>query len=293
MTTTTTTTRPVKTLLVPLDGSALADAILPHVERFLADGPCDVLLLRVLPPADAAEEVPGQAQLERDAMQAHLDTTRARLEALGARVTTIVREGDPAAEILFAIDQHSPSLVAMSSHGRSGVLRWIRGSVAERVLRSCATPMLLVTPRADEGGVEQRFRRILVPLDGGERSATILPAVTDLARRHDAEVLLLRVEQEGLSRPMLAVALNPAKVVESLRPWMERLASDGVRCRALAAQGDSASEILDAAEREGADLIAMTTHGRTGLSRLVDGSVSERVLRHCRRPLLVVHAEAS
>lgn len=290
--TTTTKAPQVKRLLVPLDGSALADAILPYVEQFLADGPCDVLLVHVLPGGDAVEEVPGQAMLERDAAEAHLGATRARLEARGAHVTTIVREGDPAAELLFAIDEHSPTLVAMSSHGRSGVLRWVRGSVAERVLRSCATPLLLVTPHTGTHEVESRFRRILVPLDGGDRAARILPFVEDLARRHEAEVLLLRVEREGLSRPTLAVALAPTRVVESLRPWTQRLASEGIRFRAIAAQGDSAAEILDVAEREGADLIAMTTHGRTGLSRLLDGSVSEQVLRHCRKPLLVVHAAA-
>ena len=263
-----------------------------YVEQFLADGPCDVLLVRVLRGGDAVEEVPGQATLERDGAEAHLASTRARLEAHGARVTSSVREGDPAAEILFAIDEHSPTLVVMSSHGRSGILRWIRGSVAERVLRSCATPLLLVTPHAGTHEVESRFRRILVPLDGGERSARVLPLVKDLARRHEAEVLLLRVEQEGLNRPMLAVALAPTKVVESLRPWTQGLASEGIRCRAIAAQGDSAGEILDVAEREGVDLIAMTTHGRTGLSRLLDGSVSEQVLRHSRKPLLVVRAAA-
>lgn len=279
----------MKKILLPLDGSKLADAILPHVERFVGQGACEVVLLRVLRAAESED-----AKLERVTAEAHLADTRARLEALGARVTTHVREGDPAAEILFAIDQHAPTLVAMSSHGRTGVLRWIRGSVAERVLRSCATPLLLVTPHAAGGGeVEARFRRILVPLDGGGRSAAILPLVEEVARRHEAEVLLLRVEREGLSRPMLAVALAPAKVVETLRPWTQRLGDQGIRCRAIAAQGDSASEILDVAEREGADLVAMTTHGRTGLPRLLDGSVTEQVLRHCRKPLLVVHAETA
>jgi nucleotide-binding universal stress UspA family protein len=280
----------MRTVLVPLDGSELADAILAHVERFLGAGPCDVVLLRVLL-GGAEGTAPAQAKLERLAAEAHLANTRARLEALGARVTTLVREGDPATEILHAIDRHIPTLVAMTSHGRSGVLRWVRGSVAERVLRSCSTPLLLVTPHVGPNADAQRFRRILLPLDGGERSAAILPMVEDLARRHESEVVLLRVEREGLSRPVLAATLAPARVVESLRPWTERLASQGLRCRAIAAQGETASEILDVAEREGVDLIAMTTHGRSGLPRLIDGSVSERVLRHCRRPLLVVHED--
>jgi nucleotide-binding universal stress UspA family protein len=276
-------------ILVPLDGSELSDGILKHVEPLIAAEPCEVVLLRVLPPP-APDDIPGRAQAERDVAAAHLTTTGARLEALGAKVTTTLRQGDPALEILTATDALRPALVAMSSHGRTGVLRWIRGSVAERVLRTCATPLLLVTPRAVGREGEARLRRILVPLDGSERSAAVLPLVEELARRHSAEVLLLRVEWEGLSRPVLANLLTPGKVAESLHPWVERLKARGIPVRALAAQGDFASEILDTADREDVDLLAMTTHGRTGLPRLVDGSVSEQVLRHCRRPLLVVRA---
>jgi nucleotide-binding universal stress UspA family protein len=269
------------TILVPLDGSELSAGVLKHVERLLGPDGHDVILLTVVAPAADAPAAPG-----RDAAVGHLATVRGRLEQLGARVTTEVREGEPAAEILRAVEEHRPALVAMSSHGRSGVLRWIRGSVAERVLRTCRTPLLLVTPpgQASAGA----FRRILVPLDGSERSAGILDHVVPLARRHGAEVLVLRVEWEGLNRPTLVRALSPERVAESLKPALARLAAEGVAARAIVAQGDVASELLDAADREDVDLLAMTTHGRTGLERLVDGSVAEKVLRHCKRPLLVV-----
>lgn len=274
-------------ILVPLDGSELADGILKHVERLLGKEPAQVVLLRVLPPPGQAEEIPGQFELERKAATAHLETVKLRLEEVGAKVTTVQREGDPAAEILFAVEEHKPDLVAMSSHGRSGVMRWIRGSVAERVLRSSPAPVLLITAKGLEGQIEQRFRRILVPLDGTEHSAAVLPLVEHLARLHGAEVILARIEWEGLNRPLLAAALAPEKVVESIRPYRDRLAQHGIGVRAMASQGDSASQILDLAESEDVDLIAMTSHGRTGFVRALEGSVSEKVLRHCRRPLLV------
>ncbi len=278
----------MKKILVPLDGSQLADGILKHVERLLGKEPCEVTLLRVLPPPDQVEEVPGQLELERKAAAAHLAAVKPRLEEVGAKVSAVTREGDPAAEILFAIEEHGPDLVAMSSHGRSGVMRWIRGSVAERVLRSSTAPLLMITAKGVDAEIEQRFRRILVPLDGTERSAAVLPLVGRLARLHGAEVILARIEWEGLNRPLLAAALAPEKVVESIRPYRDRLAEQGVGVRAIASQGDSASQILDLAESEDVDLIAMTSHGRTGLARAIEGSVSEKVLRHCRRPLLVV-----
>lgn len=274
-------------ILIPLDGSALADGVIPHVERLLAQEPCDVLLLRVVP-APGAEEVPGQADLERTAAAQHLQNVQRRLAERGAAVSIALREGDPATELLAAIDDLHPDLVAMSSHGRSGVTRWLRGSVAERVLRSSEAPVLLVTARVEGARPEARLRRVLVPLDGSARAALVLPLVEDFAKLHEAEVILARIEWEGLSRPLLAAALAPDKVVESLRPWRDQLADHGVDVRSVAAQGDSASQILDLAEREDVDLIAMTSHGKTGLTRLVEGSVSEKVLRHCRRPLLVV-----
>lgn len=275
-------------ILVPLDGSELADGILKHVERLLGKEPAHVVLLRVLPPPGDIEEIPGQFELERKAASAHLESIKLRLEEVGAEVTTVQREGDPAAEILFAVEEHGPDLVAMSSHGRSGVMRWIRGSVAERVLRSSPAPVLLITARGVDAQIEQRYRRILVPLDGTEHSAAVLPRVEHLARLHGAEVILARIEWEGLNRPLLAAALAPEKVVESIRPYRDRLAQHGIGVRAVASQGDSASQILDLAESEDVDLIAMASHGRTGLMRALEGSVSEKVLRHCRRPLLVV-----
>lgn len=279
-----------KHILIPLDGSELADGVIPHVERLLRQEPWDVVLLRVVSPS---EEVPGQVELERAAAALHLQNVRRRLAEHGATVSTALREGDPAAEILTAVEELRPSLVAMSSHGRSGVTRWLRGSVAERVLRNSQAPVLLVTARMGGAPPDARLRRVLVPLDGTERAAQVLPLVEDFARLHEAEVILARIEWEGLSRPLLAAVLSPEKVVETIRPWREQLAQHGVDVRSIAAQGDSASQILDLAEREDVDLIAMTSHGRTGLTRLVEGSVSEKVLRHCRRPLLVVPAHES
>jgi nucleotide-binding universal stress UspA family protein len=274
-------------ILIPLDGSALADGVIPHVERLVAQEPCDVLLVRVVSPAEG-EELPGQADQERAAAAQHLQNVQRRLADRGAAVSTTLREGDPAAEILALIDQLQPDLVAMSSHGRSGVTRWLRGSVAERVLRNSEAPVLLVTARVEGTHPGARIRRVLVPLDGTRRAAQVLPLVEDFAKLHEAEVILARIEWEGLSRPLLAATLAPERVVESIHPWRDQLADHGVDVRAIAAQGDSASQILDLAEREDVDLIAMTSHGRTGLTRLVEGSVSEKVLRHCRRPLLVL-----
>ncbi|MBX3468299.1 MAG: universal stress protein [Planctomycetes bacterium] len=279
----------MKKILVPLDGSPLADGILPHVERLLALEPAEVTLLHVLPPPEP-EDVPGEVAALRRLSEAHLDTVRLRLEQKGATVQVVVRQGDPAAEIVFAQDERAPELVAMSSHGRTGVLRWLRGSVAERVLRAGRAPLLLVTARGVGEKVEARFRRVLVPLDGTEGSAAVLPLVTQLARLHGAEVILLRVE--GAMLIPRALVLSPEELAASMREHVDGLKAAGVSVRAQVAHGDPASEVLDLADREDVDLIAMVTNARTGAARLLEGSVSEKVLRACRRPLLIMRAPA-
>lgn len=279
----------MKKILVPLDGSPLADGILPHVERLLALEPAEVTLLHVLPPPEP-EDVPGEVAALRRLSEAHLETVRLRLEQKGATVQVVVRQGDPAAEIVFAQDERAPELVAMSSHGRTGVLRWLRGSVAERVLRAGRAPLLLVTARGVGEKVEARFRRVLVPLDGTERSAAVLPLVTQLARLHGAEVLLLRVE--GAMLIPRALVLSPEELAASMRTSVDALKAAGLSVRTQVAHGDPASEVLDLADREDVDLIAMVTNARTGAARLLEGSVSEKVLRACRRPLLIMRAPA-
>ena len=105
-----------ETVLVPLDGSALSDAILEPIEGLLDGDAYEAVLLRVLIPPSAGD-LPGRAEQELELATTHLATTRARLEARGARVTTTLRYGNPAAEILAAVAELRPGLVAMSSHG--------------------------------------------------------------------------------------------------------------------------------------------------------------------------------
>lgn len=130
-------------VLVPLDGSRLSDAVLPHVRRLLARlaAGCEVHLLHVVTEAeDARPEARAEAR-------AHLAACQQLLEPEGFRVRPRVVPGDPVQEILERAVDEEVDLVAMATHGRSGIGRWVRGSVAERVLRACPAPLLLVSPR--------------------------------------------------------------------------------------------------------------------------------------------------
>ncbi len=285
---------PFDTILVPVDGSELGDAILTQLRRLLVVRDARVTLLRVVPLVGDEAARPMQERL--DAAQAHLGRLRAGLLARGVDARTLLLTGDPAAVILDVVKTERPSLVALSTHGRSGPSRWVRGSVAERVLRACEVPLLLANPRAladaPASPGELRVERILVPLDGSPLAASIAPTVLDLARLFQAEVMLLHVGGAMpilLDTPMLDPTLlpTPEELARAVEPVRAQLALAGLRARIEVAYGPPAAQIIAEAERHPATLLAMTTHGRTGALRWALGSVAESVLRACACPMLV------
>lgn len=284
-------------VLVPVDGSELSDRILEQVRRILLREDAAVLLLRVVP-HDQGDG--GRAEQERlDAALAHVERLRYRLEGQGVDARSLVLRGDPAEVILHCVESRKPALVAMATHGRSGPSRWVRGSVAERVLRGCSAPLLLANPRALTGddAPELRFRRILVPLDGSDQAESILPAAIGLARLYGAEVGLLRVgwlAPAAMDYPVHSALppVTPEELETTLERARARIAAAGVAVKTEVAFGFEADEILAAAERVPGTLLAMTTHGRTGLDRWLFGSVAEKVLRAATCPILVQRVAA-
>lgn len=283
-------------ILVPLDGSDYSAQVLWQVRRLLlADDAQVELYTAVIPIQESWFERQGDRpdREERDPSllveeaRRGLEVHRERLAAAGATVTVEVEVGDPADRILSRVRRTKPALVAMATHGRSGPTSWLRGSVAQRVLRECDAPLLLVNPSAeDEDDVQAlQFRTILVPFDGSERAAAVFPLVQQLAQTWGATVVLQRVwPSPELQAPMTAEEL--AASVEKAR---SKLAAAGLEVRVRASFGYPPREILTAVEEERADLVAITTHGRTGTSRWFFGSVTEKVLRRCGQPLLVVN----
>lgn len=273
-------------ILVPLDGSQLALRVLKPLRKLVAGGRSELTLLRVVEP----DLDPDLRSVAEAAMRGNLEQAREEV-GLDVPIRTELLHGDAAGEIVRYALASRQELVVMATHGRSGLSRLVRGSVAERVLRSSAAPLLLCNPHALEGSSEHRFGRILVALDGSERSERVLPATTHVAAAHDARVTVLRVEPWVLSElpsPLAGAPWDPTPLLQSLAPVVERLESAGLRAEARATYGPVAAEILR--EARGADLLALTTHGRSGVSRAWSGSVAEEVLRQASCPLLVVRA---
>jgi nucleotide-binding universal stress UspA family protein len=274
---------PVKTrslldkVLIPLDGSFLAAAILKQLSRLLRRPETAVRFVTVLNET-AIQEARAQGG---DAFGPALKQLEREMEALDPRdgVSWDAYVGDPAARIVQDAVEENVTLIALATHGRTGIERLVRGSVAEQILRTSPVPVIVSNLRGLLSEVE--IRRILVPLDGSATSAIVLANAAELARLYGAEIILFYVVDSPIhpDRPISAVE-TPDFVA-----WRESLR--GLRVLTLSATGSPAEEILRAAERERVDLIALTTHGRSGLSRLAFGSVAEQVVRQSPVPLLV------
>ncbi|MCI0342643.1 MAG: universal stress protein [Planctomycetales bacterium] len=277
-------------VLVPLDGSAPSSAALARLRPLLREAGGEVALLHVteLSP-DARPEAPlfGRADVAR----AVLGPLRDSLAEAGIRASVHLRTGDAASEILRDAAEWGATLVAMSTHGRTGLARVVRGSVAEAVLRRSPVPVLTLNPAlaaASGPGAEGPFRRILLPLDASPASSSIVPQVAVLAAASGAEVVLLHVlEDPGGSPSGEEVDRAVGRAIARLRDDREGLERDGIRTRLRALLGRPEEAILEAVRDDEADLLAMTTHGRTGLSRAVYGSVAESVLRRATVPVLL------
>jgi nucleotide-binding universal stress UspA family protein len=283
----------VKRILVPLDGSRLSEAVLPLAEALARDHAADILLVRALRPQPSAEaEIAAQQEAE-----AYLAGMAASLEGAGLPgVDWKVWYDAPDRAIADAARYNKADLVTMGTHGRGGLTRLLLGSVAESLVRHAPVPVLLV--RGELTWTPGAMARILVPLDGSTLSEEVLRVVQGLAGPLDVAVDLLQViepipgpamiELPGSARELADV--RPAEAARYLEKIAARLEGQGVRARAEVREGAAVEVITRVAQERGAGLIAMTTHGRSGLGRLLLGSVAERVLRAAPVPVLLWRA---
>lgn len=282
-------------VLIPLDDSGWADRVVRFARPLLAPG-AQVHLVTVV---ERAGDMP-TIEEHLDEALAHLDRLRGELAAGGTGVQTELVTGEPVERILDAVDRHGCDLVVMATHGRSGPVRWVKGSVAEKVARSSPVPVLVANAAALSSVHEVAPGRLLVPLDGTSEAANaVLPVVEQLAGDFHSEVLLLQIAEPTPPAAAAAgvtvapvVALPPVQdLLQALEPHRQHLEDAGIHARSLVGYGPGPAEILDTAERHDVGLIVMATHGRRGLERWVFGSVAESVVRHGRRPVLVLRLQ--
>jgi nucleotide-binding universal stress UspA family protein len=285
----------IERIVVPLDGSPTAEAVLPQVRRILHRTDSEIVLVRAIVPPPAEDSI-GVAAAEAliDVARTYAQGLEARLKDAGIRVKSITRVGTAAGVILDAAREEEASLIAMATHGETGLKRLLLGSVTEQVLRKSPVPVLVVRPFHSytivppESPEHRPIRTLLLPFGESEAGRAVLAPVAELARLFETRILFLRVLETN--RKGAELARERAAAEHHLKEVARPLEQQGIDTVFLVEAGDPAKVIQEICRAVPIDLVAMATHGRSGISRLVLGSVTERVLRESTVPLLIVKA---
>ena len=302
-----------QTLLVPLDGSESGEAALPWAARLARTRGLSLVLVQVIRRPFISSRVTtggymtpeaydhGRAT-EREAAGAYLDRVRERMLGEGLAAETVVREGDPARNLLDLADEVGAYTIAMPSHSRGdGLTGLVLGSVAERVVQHATIPVLLVPGRAGQPSAAPAVGRLLVPLDGSTLAERALDLAQEIAEP-ETTLAIVRVtgpaarEVQGDEGPVRFVDEEATRrVVAVATEYLGRIAeglSTGRSTWTGVRVGEPVDEILAAAHDQAVDLIVMATHGHTGPARWLLGSVADQVVRRSERPVLLVSARA-
>lgn len=296
---------PATRLLVPLDGSHLAEAVLPVVQRFAAGGAAPVLLHVCERGAPATVHGERHLQAVADAA-AYLEDVAGRLRAGGSAVVEThahdVPEGDVARSIATHAEENRADLIVLCTHGGGGLRSLLVGNIAQQVLRRGVTPVLLVRPAADGSASPFAPRIVLVPLDGTAAAEAALAPASDLAHALGARLHLVMVvatlhtvrsdqQPAALLLPATARAMLDLQE-DDAQGYLEGLAAPlratGLPVTTEVRRGDAAAALSDEAAEPGVGLVVVATHGRAGLQAVWTGSVTARLLARTRAPVLLL-----
>jgi nucleotide-binding universal stress UspA family protein len=314
----------MKTMLVPLDGSLTAEQVLPYAHALAATLGFDVELLQVIddegeaPPLPetvviaaasgatnptSVERVSPSSLAQRKQAHAYL-ASQAQRFFHGMGVDVAVQVGWPAETIVNVAERHEVAMIAMATHGYSGLRRWTLGNITDKVVQASPVPTFVVRASATPPAHEPVLRRVLVPLDGSPLARQALPIACELARRAHGELVLCTVVRtEGWGGPAFLPtpeeqaserAARSKQLLEEAAPFMAELQDQQVPVTPIVAFDTTVAEaIIDAVEQHEADLVVMATHGYSGLRRWVLGSTADKLLHACPKPLLLVRTSTA
>ncbi len=298
-----------KHLLVPLDGSRLAEAALPPAENLAAKTGAMITLIHVIE-KDAPAAIHSDRHLVTAAeAEAYLAEMKGRPRLKDLRVETHVHTTE-VKDVAHSITEHSaeltPDLIVMTTHGRGGARRFFFGTIAQQVITMGRTPVLMVRPvEGNKASPDVRtgdWGTILVPLDGNASHEKGLPFAAGIARAFHTRVhLLMVVPRFGNLRGSEAAAssvlpgatrlkleMESAIAEDYLEGRAEELKREGIETSTETARGAPARVIIRVARGREADLVVLGTHGKAGADAFWSGSVAARVVERTHVPLLLV-----
>ena len=292
-------------MLIPLDGSQVAEQVLPYARCLAKALKIPVELLEIVD----IETLRLLANPERGRyldtlLSEKMESSKSYLEAIaqsfqGTQVTCVVEKGKAEEMVIERAATDKDTLIVMATHGRSGIQRWVLGSVADKVLHGSTNHLFLIraNDQAKAGG-EAPLKKVIVPLDGSPLAETVLPYVVDLAKKMRLEVVLVRAyalptstADEYQTYTDELIGLIEAEARDYLAEKIKEAKGKGLEnVSSVVNVGYGAEEIITLARNTPDNFIAMSTHGRSGVKRFVLGSVTDRVVRHSGDPVLIIRA---
>ena len=291
-------------ILVPLDGSPLAEGVLPHVVAIARAFDAQVTLLRVVERPRAGSQTrlvdPLDWHMSKAEAGTYLKELTIPLQEAGLQTESVLLEGKAAERVIEFAHSHDVSLIILNSHGRSGLSGWNVSSVVQKIiLRTHLSTMIVRAYQpVTRDLTDLRYQRVLVPLDCSRRADCVLPLATALTRFHESQLLLAHVvhrpemvrrtpptqqDIELADRLTERNRLEAAKYLEQVRSWQSR----NVQTQVLVSD-NAAAALHELAERENVDLVVLSAHGYSGGTKWPYGSMTLSFIAYGTTPLLVV-----
>ncbi len=294
-------------ILVPLDGSLVADCVLPHVAALARQDNQSITLLRVMEPHSPGGTAisPVDWQLQKSEAKSYLEETEAALGSLVAGDPTVaLLDGRSAERIIEYAEQDESDLVVLSSHGESGLHRWNVSSTTQKVIYRVGRSVLLVRAYQADTAIDRddlqpvRYRRILVPLDGSQRAEHVLPTATALAEEHEAELLLVHVVTKPTLMQRMPLATEDAALVEAIFERNQSYAERYFQQLRGRLPSNAQSHVLSNTNVPAAlhefvnqnqiDLVLLSAHGSSGEGQWPFGSIVSSFVNFGLTPLLIM-----
>jgi nucleotide-binding universal stress UspA family protein len=292
-----------RTILVPLDGSQLAEVVLPHASALAKAFSAELTLVRVIEsPGDGDTQPidPLQWQITKREAETYLEETAKRFKTNGIKTTFAILEGKPAGQIVEFADNKEIDLILLSSHGSSGLSRWNISSITRKIIQNAKRSTMIVRAyETPETSLEKfHYRRLLIPLDGSVRAEYVMPVANSIARHHGAEILIVHVVYKPEMPHRKPLSDEDIQLIDR---FIERNSQEAARyleqiecvapvaCTTRLIISDNVENSLhDIVEAEQIDLVVMSAHGYTGNRRQPFGNVTTNFIEYGSSPLLIV-----
>lgn len=292
-------------ILLPLDGSTLAERVLPHAASLARAFKSKLILMRVVYQQNKRNQQdminPIDWQMRKSEAEAYLDSVLDRLEQNGFDCEGVVSEGHPAEQIIAVAREKGVDLIIMASHGRSGPSAWNINSTVQKVLLRALMPVMIIRAYQEEQTDFEDFayKRLIVPMDGSKRAECILPLAKSICEMQDSKVFLTHIVEE----PKLPRQIPASKEIENMAEKLSNLNMkemqkyfNGISKQfpkenvdlIIESSRDPIVALHNIIDREKMDLVLLSAHGYSGENRWPYGSIALNFIVYGTAPLIII-----